>query len=709
MNRDEKERVTQVVSPLSEIDAYDCRDSTVSSVLSDKLHRLSRNVRELRRKAIPSGGTSHQSFRYRPLPTATSIRLLRVLTITSPHDIEVHLETRDVRKKIYYNCLSYTWGNPTPSVPSTSRSSIETVDWSTPFIPIICNGRTLLLSRSLCEALWYISRSPANAQLSRIWIDAVCIDQQNPTEKAAQVLLMNDIYRLAQLVIVWVGPGSLDTKRALDTMRKLREVPQRRFRHAAGHHFEERNVYRRLGVVQIDNDDWNAVDAFFCRAWFGRAWIFQEAVLGRDLHVVCHYDIIPWDDIVHTSVFLNVSGWDTLIGRETNPQARNFTYGAGYISRSRDAVRENCGCGFLSEMATLDYFLERGRSLFRATDPRDMVYAVLGCSHPTIRDQIIPNYRKGVVDVYVEATWALLRCAGTLRVLTAVEDASRREIQGLPSWVPDYSVASYPTPLQGLFQDGDGAYRASARLTQNLKIPNLKSRVLHCTGMLYDSVVDIGETHEELFFGRSNKTSLDCILIPLALAIEGEKNAIEIFWRTLVGNTYDGFYPAPETVEDDFRAWVSWKVSSLLHEGKSKQACFETLQCLDNLSKIDEDQLLPSVEAIYDCPVKHIGWDLDPDATPEEFPGALRFDHESCMIMTGRRLIRTRNGLLGAGPLSMRLGDEIWIVPGVNVPLILRKVADDRYNLVGEAYVHGIMRGEAVNVWGVDLTELKLE
>jgi hypothetical protein len=60
-------------------------------------------------------------------------------------------------------------------------------------------------------------------------------------------------------------------------------------------------------------------------------------------------------------------------------------------------------------------------------------------------------------------------------------------------------------------------------------------------------------------------------------------------------------------------------------------------------------------------------------------------------------LFRTESGLLGTGPRSVQVGDSVWIVPGVKVPMILRK--GDRRNhfrIIGNAYVHGCMQGEAL-------------
>lgn len=63
-----------------------------------------------------------------------------------------------------------------------------------------------------------------------------------------------------------------------------------------------------------------------------------------------------------------------------------------------------------------------------------------------------------------------------------------------------------------------------------------------------------------------------------------------------------------------------------------------------------------------------------------------------------RDLFITEQGHLGFGMNTLELGDEIWVLAGVKVPLILRRqTGQGQYRLIGESYVHGIMHGEAVD------------
>lgn len=77
-------------------------------------------------------------------------------------------------------------------------------------------------------------------------------------------------------------------------------------------------------------------------------------------------------------------------------------------------------------------------------------------------------------------------------------------------------------------------------------------------------------------------------------------------------------------------------------------------------------------------------------------------------ISFGRRLFATSKDQLGLGPESMREGDEVWALVGADAPFVLRRKEDGRYNLVGEAYVHGAMFAEDSNVAAQDIKTVLL-
>lgn len=66
---------------------------------------------------------------------------------------------------------------------------------------------------------------------------------------------------------------------------------------------------------------------------------------------------------------------------------------------------------------------------------------------------------------------------------------------------------------------------------------------------------------------------------------------------------------------------------------------------------------------------------------------------------SGRVLFLTATGFIGLAPYGTRAGDLVYLILGVSVPYCLRPLPDNvGFELVGEAYVQGIMQGEALQM-----------
>jgi len=74
-----------------------------------------------------------------------------------------------------------------------------------------------------------------------------------------------------------------------------------------------------------------------------------------------------------------------------------------------------------------------------------------------------------------------------------------------------------------------------------------------------------------------------------------------------------------------------------------------------------------------------------------------------------RKLTRTRRNRITNVPACFERGDEIWIINGVNAPLLLRKSTEypGCYQLVGHCYLEGMMRGEALRM-GLEVQQVTL-
>lgn len=91
--------------------------------------------------------------------------------------------------------------------------------------PTVVNGMASLITKNLNTALRNI-RHP-NKGLT-LWIDSICIDQRDDTEKTSQVQQMTDIYSSAAIVLAWLGPRSIDSGVAIGKLdvigHRLKEI-----------------------------------------------------------------------------------------------------------------------------------------------------------------------------------------------------------------------------------------------------------------------------------------------------------------------------------------------------------------------------------------------------------------------------------------------------------------------------------------------------
>ncbi|RMZ71666.1 heterokaryon incompatibility -domain-containing [Pyrenophora seminiperda CCB06] len=125
---------------------------------------------------------------YSPLNTDThTFRLLHLLPGAWEDDISAELhECSMIQCRDRYITISYTWGQPN----------------EVPRVPITCNGKAVLIYENLCAALRRLRRSN---HVLLIWVDALCINQDDTLERTQQVGLMGDIYSNSQETIIWLG------------------------------------------------------------------------------------------------------------------------------------------------------------------------------------------------------------------------------------------------------------------------------------------------------------------------------------------------------------------------------------------------------------------------------------------------------------------------------------------------------------------------
>src|SRR5437763_15041405 len=144
-----------------------------------------------------------QRYRHKPLPEdSPAAHPIRILTLHpgrqgSPIHCEVNSVTLELAEP--YDALSYAWGD----------SKVTKA--------ITVSGRSLRITINLESALRHLRNE---SEPRRLWIDAICIDQNNDIEKSRQVLLMPKIYKRASKVLAWMGEASAEDELAFDMLEQ---------------------------------------------------------------------------------------------------------------------------------------------------------------------------------------------------------------------------------------------------------------------------------------------------------------------------------------------------------------------------------------------------------------------------------------------------------------------------------------------------------
>lgn len=253
-----------------------------------------------------------------------------------------------------YEALSYTWG----TVDRPARISI--------------NGYSVIVTRNLYDALQYL-RHPQETRM--LWIDAVCINQEDLVERGKQVERMGDIYQHAAQVVVWLGLATPGTD---DLFNYMNEQHVRFYRVQ-----DDLTEPRRLKLCE-------ELESLLRRPWFTRVWILQEMAFATAALVVCGAKTISSDTFALTPRRLacNTSLQSQAVLDIMPGGARNMSWW------NQDRSLHTLVTKF---------------SECNATDQRDMIFALLNMSSDACRGSLlVSDYTIDLRSVILETVSFLL-------------------------------------------------------------------------------------------------------------------------------------------------------------------------------------------------------------------------------------------------------------------------------------------------------------
>lgn len=414
-----------------------------------------------------------------------------------------------------YLCLSYTWGGAT--LEAEKRTEIFCQERRC--YPVACDNRLVLGTRNLRDALVAIrycqwARSQRHDLLSEeddedlggpyvaedyIWIDAICIDQNDLTERASQVAQMGTIYRNSRSCIIWLGKSDPSTRVAINICHNIANVEQKegilqKMKPRDDNPLGSQHEFA-ISVGMLDEDERIAMAMFFSRTYFSRLWTIQEAILAPKAVVLCGPLMLSYDTLLIVGRLFCHSAtsqfWSSAYGDATRrglspPQMGEVVSCAAStvvltgISYCRSILSSNGMPDFMSVLGL--------SNTSQATEPRDKIYAIRAIAGEL--DQIplaeFPvDYTVPVDTLYLKATIMVASRTASLEFLYAVCPYELYNYASLPTWCPDYSAASRP-----MLVSSGGAHRgwSTGRLWQSRPELRFQSRTMIVSGFCYDKI-----------------------------------------------------------------------------------------------------------------------------------------------------------------------------------------------------------------------------
>jgi hypothetical protein len=574
--------------------------------------------------------------------------------------------------------LSYTWGDP------------EITE------AILLDGIHASVTTNLAAALRTFRKLNYFSGRFNLWVDSVCINQQDLDERSSQVAMMRDIYARSWTTMTFLGAAADNSDKALGLLKTL-----------AAH--EVNKTTGQLRDILQDHPwhlggqgEWLALQVFLQRRYWSRLWIVQESALAPpNMLMFAGEDSITWQEVQDGLTSIHTCLWyvkdlclehDRRMFQEAQGisgqvSGRWDTQNLHHIDKgpTRLARKERRG-----EPLTYKDLLEVACATACA-DPLDKVYGLLAFIHPTIADQVVVDYRLQPSQLFFQLGQLFIIHDDSLELL---RDGNPWNQTKTPSWAPDWTweYHSRDKLFPTLPYQADGGLPAQYSFSAD-------GRLLTVRGVIVDTVEGMGlqstmESENDNSVKRlqqinkfqtaypsldSTRVALYETLVGARLGVMGDRRVQEDRGMQLFN------LPAsPGIAIHDFkqRGWTEFSIQGQRYEQWHDWRLRNDGMDLGDLGRVG-DLFTDRVPA-----------DASEDWLWADFA---RFRH----MASGRKFVTTKGGRFGWVPadiesgrdMGVQRGDLFCIVFGCSVPLVIR-YGGQNYQVLGEGYLQGYMDGD---------------
>ncbi|WYZ36118.1 hypothetical protein EsH8_XI_000001 [Colletotrichum jinshuiense] len=615
-------------------------------------------------------------------------QLKYAMRITKKGGLSLTMQSYPLDEAPPFKAVSYCWGDAA----ATSE--------------VICNGESLTITLSLDYALKRILSWKRDVAL---WADGICINQSDMQERASQVKLMGDIYGAAQATVAYIGePIAQDeehkTEISLDhgAFALIQQV------NAIWRDTPEDDLHPRSGTewgdLQIPDANteqgliwWLPLLHLCAQPWYSRSWVLQEVVLAKEVYLLYGTAVSSLESVTRF--------WDLASRRDPPPALREGPIAAwkdgienwnqlglfGEIRRTRGQMQYEHDATGLFQPGNLGYVLNRRQQFPQsllglliknraadATDQRDKVYCLLSLANDMERLSIEPNYSptNPAARLYQDVAEKYIQEGFCFQILHQAGIPQR--LDGLPSWVPDWSTKSRhpldtalyyctkttaPSPqllhdgllrLRGAFLDGVLMLHLKVQFQYADPFKSPDSFIGRQPWFLEDDPLLPrlpGGAHDRNFAFGAIVSHAEMSSLTFLLAESSEEEIREAVWRTLIAN----------------KGWTS-------NDPESERFAYEAWR-KSRPDPFDNEWWPPR--------------SLDASTMEAVWPFQARVLHAT----QGYRFGLTVCGSMGLFPRECQMGDLIVIIPGARTPFVVRPGRLGSYTLggLGGGYNIGIV------------------
>lgn len=625
----------------------------------------------------------------------SQIRLLKLLPGAEDGELECELKQTSLQTAPKYLALSYAWGNNDQDRRILVKRDHET--W--------CE---FMVTPNLLRAL---ARLRHFSEIRFLWVDQVCIAQNDIEERNQQVQQMDLIYATAEKAVVWLGDDDFDTPLIQEMSERLTPWSSE-FGDLGQMHLKDQRAVMDL-IKPVNSETVSeatsakarreAVVRFLGRAWFRRAWVYQEAIVAAEVEVYCGKFYVSFDILARMvlAIYYYTKIEEDGVWCKKIKKSKGFGPLRGiWYDRERYHKRK--------QLEPLDFLhvLWRARKYLEATKAEDFVYSFLAFEDLSGDNKIKANYGISPQETYTILARSMIRSRKSLDILQCLVPTKPPNLVGdkiipvphLTSWVPDWSnrrfTSGAPILCPGLTHKFD-ACRGKQHDWVHTDPQN--SHILLVKGHIIDNIHKIvphsceGNTYFNVSLRECLK--LDALITLLGDALAQAANELD---RSKLDKENPSSNPKPSHnpkihPRRRYNNISETALRTLLADGS-----FGDVQPVEqqwSKGTVEVEYSISELLRVYHSTESQL---FGPQSTKDQI--LYRYIRDTGTIAEGKLLFLTSHLDVGLGYSNFRKGDLVVILYGSKAPCVLRRKSHQskEYRFMGQCYLDGWMYGDNV-------------